>query len=243
MLFSCCHLKLSKANLDLTISFNSLSFLLAISSLLKRYSTVQETGTFLLFKLLYKGCLENAPYVVNRLDMVSSDRQHYNVASGIPFVTQYIINILSGGDLNVARNEKVTGTVNGINGTAAAWITTNNALTTVDFRIGNSAGAFSFNETTAISALINTRVAIANFSMLGGNIINGFAFRQSIPVFIYTKSPNYSKIHTSATVEIRNGGDLTISLGTDVQAHSAEEIDYIQFANGLKISDCTYFLA
>lgn len=186
---------------------------------------------------------ENAPYIINRLDMVSSDRQHYNVASGIPFATQYIINILSGGDLNVARNEKVTGTVTGINGTAAAWVTTNNAVTIVDLRIGNSSGAFAFDEATSVSDLVNTRKAIANFSMFGGHIVNGFAFREMIPCFIYTKSPNYSKIHTSALVEIRDGGDITITLGTDVQSHGSEVIDYIQFSAGMKITDCTYFLA
>lgn len=181
----------------------------------------------------------NATYIINKISMVSGDRQHTSSA-GAAVIATYLLNALLGGDISVQSMEETVITTSTINGVLNAYIKTNNSYTELMAAIGNTAGAWEFLTTKTIGDLVNTRNALANIADVGGLLVNAWDFRETVPVLIVTGSGKYM---TAGLFELRNGGDITVQLLPDMSAHSSETIQYMQIMKPLYLTGNTYFIA
>lgn len=182
---------------------------------------------------------DNAPFILNKISLVSGDRQHPSSAGEL-VLANYILNAIIGGDISVQEMSDVTITTSTINGVVNAYLKTNNNLTILSAAIGNTSGAWEFLTPKTIADLVNVRTALANVADVGGNTVNAWDFREVVPILIVTTTGKYM---TDALFELRNGGDITMQLYPDMSAHGTETVQYVQIFKPLDLKGYTSYIA
>lgn len=171
----------------------------------------------------------NAPSIFNSLSIVSGDRQHISLA-GFPTVADYVINALKGGNIDVSEFKSLTMTqIEGVTAPVGGTMFTQNGITHIFAGVGNSQGAFDFNDRDTIPTLadlINVRTPVAHVDDIGGHCVTAFMFRTTMLVLVKLATVS-NPVQIEATFELRDGGDITMLIHAN-DADGTKNVEYIQ---------------